>query len=134
MQGQHTQKRKGVLVLSLCCLVEKPSCEHWKNHAYYAFNVIWRKHLAGWVVGGQDGIGKQKCSDSYDYYPYDEIIGFHRQPLLPHGHIVLCAHLVKERDFPVGKFCGCFASFLKEGASQTGWTREAVKGDGSGCL
>jgi len=53
--------------------------------------------LASWVVGGQDGIRKQECSDSYDYYPYDEIIGFHKQPFLPHCNIILCARFGFQR-------------------------------------
>lgn len=58
------KKKEGELLALFLCFYEIECSDHYQNHAYYAFNVIWRKHLAGWVVGSQDGIPKQKCSDS----------------------------------------------------------------------
>ncbi len=42
-------------------------CERHQDHANHAFDVIWRKQLTGWVYGSQDGISKQKYTESYNY-------------------------------------------------------------------
>jgi hypothetical protein len=37
--------------------------------------------LACWIVGCQYGVAKQECSETYDDYPYYDIIDFHKKLL-----------------------------------------------------
>lgn len=64
-------------------------CYHYQNEAHDALNVVGRKQLVGWVVGGLDGVSKQDCTENYDKYSCNETIDFHRQHFSPFCLIVL---------------------------------------------
>ena len=82
MQGEvHAKKeREGIFVILVLfpkCFPKNESSSYYRYHAQYAFNVISRQYLARWVVGCQNGIAKQECSETYDNYSHHDIIDFH---------------------------------------------------------
>jgi hypothetical protein len=50
MAGEVQTKKEREFLFLFLCFFEIGCCEHHQSHAYYAFNVIWRKHLAGSTV------------------------------------------------------------------------------------
>jgi hypothetical protein len=72
-----SKKEGKTLVLFLKCFPENESSNHYREHTHYAFNVIRRQYLDCWVVGRQDGIAKQECSEANDNYSNYDIIDFH---------------------------------------------------------